>query len=93
MTASILDNNKCCYICGRGYPLHKHHIFYGTGRRQLSDDYGCWVYLCPMHHNMSNRGVHMNRELDLYLKERAQIAFEEKYGHERYMKVFGRNYI
>lgn len=93
MSKSIVSNEKECLICGTTYGLHKHHIFYGQGYRELSEKYGCWCWLCGRHHNLSNVGVHFNREADLKLKRYCQKLWEQKYGHEKFMQIFGRNYL
>lgn len=92
MTKSILSNERECYVCKTTLNLHKHHIFFGPNR-QNSEKYGCWVYLCAWHHNMSNVGVHFNRLLDVELKREAQKRFEELHGHEKFMEVFGKNWL
>ena len=58
-----------------------------------ADDFGLKVWLCARHHNMSGEGVHFNTGLDLRLKRIAQRQFEKQYGHEKFMKLFGRNYL
>lgn len=94
MTESIIDNHRACLVCGTGYNLHRHHIFYGTSNRKQSEKYGCWCYLCARHHNMSNKGVHFNKQLDLNLKKQAQIQWEIHYGsRDDFIKTFGRNYL
>lgn len=90
---SIVSDTKNCYVCGTAYNLHKHHIFYGTGKRKLSDDYGCWCWLCAKHHNMSNEGVHFNKKLDNQLKELTQRKFNDAYPQLDFLKIFGRNYL
>ncbi len=75
MKKSLISNKKECYVCKTTYNLHCHHIFEGTGRRKLSDDDGCWVWLCAYHHNMSNEGVHFNKKLDLELKRRCELKW------------------
>lgn len=70
-----------------------HHVFYGTGNRKISDDYGLTVFLCGRHHNASMEGVHFNKTLDTALKQYAQRIFEKKYSHEEFMKLFRRNYL
>jgi hypothetical protein len=35
----------------------------------------------------------LNKEADLRLKRVAQITFEAKYSHEKWMEVFGKNYL
>ena len=94
MTKSILQQEKCCYVCMKTYGLHKHHIFYGRGRRRISEREGCFVYLCLRHHNGSNAGVHFNKSLDLKLKQLCQEKWEKRNGTcEDFIKVFGRNYL
>lgn len=91
---SILQPDmSSCYICGKRGALHIHEVFYGTANRKKSIAYGCYVSLCPEHHNMSNDGVHLNKALDNSLKMACQKRFEELYGHEKFMEVFHRNYI
>ena len=92
MSKSIMQGEKKCYFAGCKGILHKHHV-YGGANRKNSEKYGCWVWLTPALHNMSDEGVHFNREQDLRLKEECQKRFEELYGHEKFMQVFGRNYL
>lgn len=92
MPKSLLSNEKKCYVCGTTRDLHRHHIYFGSNRK-WSEKYGCWVYLCALHHNMSNNGVHSDRELDLRLKAECQKAFEDIYSREKFMEVFGKNWL
>lgn len=92
-TPSILQTDRHCWVCGKLTELEEHHVFFGP-KRQLSEKYGLKVYLCPEHHRYQPSGVHGgNRELDLRLKRFAQKRFEDRFGHELFMKVFGRNWI
>lgn len=91
---SIVSNVKECIVCGRTDNLHRHHVFYGNANRSLSEEHGCWVYLCGFHHNMSNHGVHFDKKLDLKLKQMCQLIWEEKNGtRDDFRKVFGKNYL
>ena len=91
---SIVSNKRECFICKRTDGLHKHHVFYGYANRKLSEKYGCWVYLCPDHHNMSAKGVHFDHEADLHLKRYTQLLWELQHGgRDEFIKVFGRNYV
>ena len=90
---SILDNERKCYVCGDTRTIVMHHIYEGNGRRSQSDKWGCWVYLCPYHHNMSNEGVHFNKELDLKLKRICQERFMELYPDVDFIKEFRRSYL
>lgn len=89
---SIISEEKRCYLCGSTVGLEMHHIFF-SALRPASDKYGLKCWLCAFHHRDNKHGVHGNRELDLKLKRKAQEIFEAKYSHEKYMKIFGRNYL
>lgn len=94
MSKSIISNDYVCLVCKLPYHLHRHHVFYGTANRKKSEKYGCWVYLCPRHHNASNAAVHANKAFDLALKQRCQEAWEAEFGtRQDFIKVFGRTYL
>ena len=89
---SILQSTKECFFCHRPDGLHCHHIF-GGANRKWSEAYGLKVWLCAPHHNMSDAGVHFNKAMDIQLKQIAQRAFEDQYGRDKFMQVFGKNYL
>lgn len=89
---SIMQNGKECFITGDKNGLHKHHVFQGS-RRKASDEWGCWVWLRADWHNLSDYGVHFNPDLDRRLKQQTQEKFEALYGHDKFMEVFGKNYL
>lgn len=89
---SILQTERECIVCKTTLNLHRHHVFEGINRH-FSELFGLTVYLCARHHNMSNEGVHFNKKLDLALKRFAQRIFEKLYSHEKFMSVFGKNYL
>lgn len=94
MSRSLISNEHECYVCGQVYDLHRHHIFYGTANRRLSENYGCWCWLCGWHHNLSDVGVHFNKKLDLRLKKVCQEAWEREYGgRSDFIAVFGRSWL
>lgn len=93
MANSILSNERQCLICHTTLNLHKHHIFYGSAKRKLSDKYGCWCYLCGKHHNLSNESVHFNPILDIKLKQTTQKAFIKTYPNLDFIKIFGKSYL
>lgn len=92
MSRSIISIEKECYICHTTLNLHKHHIMPG-GKRKTSEKWGVWLYLCGRHHNLSNEGVHFNRQLDKEIRMIGQLEFERIYGHEKWMELFGINYL
>lgn len=89
-----------CPICGRRSE-HKHEIYFGAFRNK-SIEWGCIVGLCHIHHlggfdesGKYHKGVHDNagKGIDMMLKKECQIKFEEKYGHDKFMEVFKKNYL
>lgn len=82
-----------CELCGANTECVRHHVFFGTANRKLSEKWGMVSWLCPGCHNMSNRGVHFNRENDLILKQRYQRIFEAEHGSVEFMQIFGRSYV
>jgi len=90
---SIISNEKECLLCGTKVGLHKHHIFFGTANREVSEEYGCWCWLCYKHHNGSSEGVHFNKRFDDRLKKATQKKFMEKYPDKDFIKIFGKSYL
>lgn len=94
MSKSLISDRRECLLCGATEALHKHHIFFGTANRKLSEAQGCWCYLCAFHHNMSKFGVHENRNLDIQLKQLCQKKWELEYGgREEFIKTYGKSYL
>ena len=93
MAKSIIQTEKECYITGSTDNLHLHHIYFGYGLRKISDKHGFTVWLRADWHNMSDYGVHFNRELDLQLKQECQRKFEETHTRAEFMELIGQNYL
>ena len=90
MTKSIMQDDECCYITGSRINLECHHCLHGISKRSLADKYGLWVWLRhDIHMSLHDR----DKELDRYLEQEAQKAFEKKYSHEEFMRIFGKNYL
>ena len=83
------------YETERREGLNRHEVFFGTGNRKKSIEYGLVVFLTPEMHNMSDFGVHFNRDFDLQLKEIGQRAAMKYYGWsvEDFIREFGANYL
>ena len=96
---SIMQTDKECYLCRKYFDisndrgLHLHHIYEGTGNRPRSTEMGAVIYLCAKHHNMSNYGIHFNKDVDLMVKQECQRKFEEAHTREEFMQLIGRNYL
>ena len=101
MRETPLQKTDRCFVCGKG-GTHLHHVFFGTANRKKSDEDLMFVYLCPYHHNMSNQGVHQNKELDNKLKVYAQKVWMDTYCDKdmseedkinKFIERYGRNYL
>ena len=57
-------------------------------RRKAADRYGLTVHLCPACHRL----LHDSGIYNVVLEELAQLTFEETYGHDKFMEIFGKNY-
>lgn len=73
---------------------HRHEVFGGSNRQKSIED-GLVIFLKPEDHNMSNTGIHQNREFDLYAKRKAQLIWMEFYGKtiDQFIKRYGKNYL
>lgn len=89
---SILQTRKESYLSKSETELERHHIFFGSANRRLSEKYGLWVYLTAEEHR-GRLGVHNDRDLDLYLKRSAQKKFELSNTRETFRKIFCKSYL
>ena len=89
---SVLQKEKECLVCHTTKNLHSHHVFFGKNHK-MSEKYGMKVWLCADHHNMSDAGIHYNKDLNNEVKKMAQLWFELEYGHAEFMRIFGENYL
>ena len=79
-----------CFICGRQFGLAEHHALHGVANRKLADKYHLVVKLCERCHYVLHN---QDKELDRYVERAAQQAFEEKYSHDEFMRIFKKNYL
>lgn len=105
MARSIMQRTKECYLCRkaadeRGFlgqlsssGLHRHHVIFGPGYRSLSEKFGLWVYLCPLHHTEGWEAVHKNKRINRELREEAERAFLKEHTITEWMEHFTRNYL
>lgn len=91
---SILSNDKSeCFICGSHQWIEKHHVFYGRGKRKVSEANGFTVYLCHMCHNEPPNGIHFNIEFDNKLKRVCQRMYERNHTRQEFVNLINRNYL
>ena len=74
---------------------HRHEIFFGTRNRQKSIKDGLVVFLTPEMHNMSNKGVHYNKEFRDYMQKEGQKVWMNHYNKtpEDFIDEYGKNYL
>lgn len=90
-TRSILQAERTCLICGSPR-TEVHHIYFGQGRRRISDLNGFIAFLCPEHHR-GQYSPHQDRETDLWLKKRCQTVYEENHTRAEFMALIGKSYL
>lgn len=92
---SILMEMDHCLVCGNTYNLHIHEVFFGANNRENSIREKLCISLCSFHHNMSDKGIHFNKEFDLMIKKWAEKKWLEKNNKtiEDFIKIFGKNYL
>jgi hypothetical protein len=86
-----------CWVCQNPY-VEEHHIIYGSGRRKISDDEGCVVYLCHYHHQDPRAGIHFDQDFDNAMKQMCQRKWEEREGiddpeHKAFIDRFYESFI
>ena len=82
----LTDDLEHCYLCGRE-AIHRHHVMHGRNRKQATADH-LWLPLCLECHAKA----HNDGKLDYTLKRMAQQVFEARYGHDEWLKKYGKNY-
>ena len=93
MKQSIIQTGeKVCFISGSRINLDCHHqlCMHGGANRKLADKYGLWVWL---RHDIHMQLHDKDKSLDRELEQAAQEAFEKRYSHDEWMRIFGRNYL
>ena len=90
-TSIFTDKLDHCIICGNKKD-NLHEVIYGKNRLN-SMKYGLVIPLCFDHH-VGNKGIHYNRELDLFYKKKCQEYFEDNIGDRiDFIRIFGRSYL
>lgn len=90
----ITDDLNHCIVCGKTKEA-LHEVFFGTANRKKSIEHGLVIPLCNYHHNMSDAGIHFNRELDLTFKRIAEekwLIYNDK-NKSDFIAEFGKNWL
>lgn len=93
---SILQTEKECLLCGRKQGLDKHHVFFGAGLKEISEQYGLTVWLCHNeHHIFGENSVHKNPLVCRSIQRWAQAKAMKHYhwNTEQFISIFRKNYL
>lgn len=95
----VVRKKGTCFLCVK---LHgdytekyteEHHVFFGNGLRDISEQNGFTCDLCLGHHREGPEAVHRNQEIREYLCSIFQEKYEKTHTREEFMKLIGRNYL
>ena len=91
----IMKDNPPLWRNRRFNGSHRHEVFFGVRNRQKSIKDGLVVFLTPEMHNMSNKGVHQNKEFREYMQKEGQKMWMEYYNKtiDDFIKTYGKNYL
>lgn len=88
-----------CYLCAALHndytykPTQEHHVMFGSGQRELSEEYGLTVQLCMEHHKEGPEAAHNNQAIRELLCRDAQEAFMMEYTELDWNGIFKKNYL
>lgn len=87
------DDMNSCIFTGSTY-VERHHIF-GAANKLHSEEYGFIVPLrYDLHPNGARADMRYAKQIDTYLKQKAQRYFEEHYGsREEFREIFGKSWL
>ena len=91
----IMPDNPPYWRNHREDGLHRHEVFFGTANRQKSIRDGLVIFLTPELHNMSNKGIHFNRNFDIAAKRSGERAWLDYYGKtiDDFRKRYGKSWL
>lgn len=88
-----------CYLCATLHndytykQTQEHHVMFGSGQRELSEEYGLTVQLCMEHHKEGPEAAHNNKAIRELLCRDAQEAFMMEYPELDWNGIFKKNYL
>lgn len=88
-----------CFLCAElngDYSekyTEEHHVFFGSGRRDTSEQNGFVCDLCLSHHRKGPEAVHRNRKTREYLCRIFQQEYEKTHTRKEFMELIGKNYL
>ena len=88
------EDLNTCYMSNdtkaSGADIHVHHVF-GAANKASSEKYGFIIPLRADWHDMTDYGIHFDRDFDLRIKRECQEYWLAHYGNkEEFINVFGK---
>lgn len=89
---SLFDTSECNFCKRTTGKIDRHEVFHGTGRREISKRYGCWVTLCHTCHMMLHNGKlgDYEKKLQKDCQRKAQVHYV--WSTSEFIELFGKNY-
>lgn len=89
--SAFTDDMDHCYFSGSNI-VERHHIFCGD-YKEASEKYGYIIPLTPDRHpNGASYNQKKYPDMDMYLKQLAQLHFEKNHGsREDFIEIFGKS--
>lgn len=88
-----------CYLCERLHSdygikeTEEHHVYFGRGRREISEAEGFKVYLCRAHHRDGPEAVHRDHGTCLLVQQDVQRFYEKTHSRREFVALIGKNYL
>ena len=85
------NKTNVCALCGRYGRTEIHHVFEGRGRRQIAEEWGAVMEVCPICHSK----IHARPQSYIWLKQKFQREIMARYGmtEEEFINRLGRSYL
>lgn len=91
---SLIHEDGRCYFCKRtDRKLDRHEVFHGTGNREKSKRYGCWVELCHSCHEALHNGktVYLEKRLKRDVQHMAMVHYV--WSEDEFRNIFGKSFL
>lgn len=101
MESIVTKYTDYCIVCGKP-TTETHHLVFGVGKRQKSDEDGLTVPLCSNHHTQGKDRLHDRTVPETLSKIAGQLAYEkhkvaegmtEDEARESFRKRYGVSYL
>ncbi|MBH1941668.1 hypothetical protein I5677_12265 [Mobilitalea sibirica] len=95
MKSIVTEFTEICFFCGKPAEC-EHHLIFGKGNRDLSEEDGLKVPSCNRCHNIGTtiERIHDNSMAERLSKMLGQVIWESHYGdREAFRRRYGKSYL